>query len=67
MTKPVFIGQAGADELIDPQRAKRLQAALTQADVDFHWYADASHVITVNKAHHLLETDIINFMKTRDN
>ncbi|WP_461213289.1 alpha/beta hydrolase [Lacticaseibacillus sp. GG6-2] len=67
VTKPVFIGQAGADEMIDPQRAKQLRTQLTHATVDFHWYEDASHVITVNNAHRVLETDIINFMKTRDN
>ncbi len=66
VTKPVFIGQAGADEMIDPDRAKRLRAALHQAPVAWHWYAGASHVITVNEAHRALETDIINFMKTRD-
>lgn len=67
VTKPVFIGQAGADEMIDASRAVALRQALVHADVDYHWYAGASHVITVNDAHQQLETDIIEFMKKRDN
>jgi carboxylesterase len=66
VTKPVFIGQAGADKMIDPQRAVKLRQKLINAPVSWHWYAGADHVITVNTAHRQLETDIIEFMKTRD-
>ncbi len=64
--KPVFIGQAGADQMIDPNRAVALRKQLVNASVSWHWYAGVDHVITVNAAHHQLETDIIEFMKTRD-
>ncbi|MCM8609650.1 MULTISPECIES: alpha/beta hydrolase [Lactiplantibacillus] len=64
VTQPFFIGQGGQDELIDPNVARRLQAALTQVPVDFHWYADAGHVITVNNAHHQLEQDVLTYLKS---
>lgn len=62
LTKPVFIGQGTADEMIDPQQAVRLQQALPAAPVTFHWYQDASHVLTVNSAHHALIKDVNQFL-----
>ena len=39
VNKPIFIGQAGADELVDGQLAYQLRDALINApQVDFHWY-----------------------------
>ena len=38
-------------------------ALINAARVDFHWYDDAKHVITVNSAHHALEEDVIAFMQ----
>ncbi|MFC6180464.1 alpha/beta hydrolase [Lactiplantibacillus daowaiensis] len=66
LTKPFFIGQGGQDELIDAMVAKRLRDRLRGqgTPVDFHWYADAGHVITVNAAHHQLEQDVLTYLKT---
>ncbi|GEL38059.1 esterase [Lacticaseibacillus paracasei subsp. tolerans] len=62
VNKPIFIGQAGADELVDGQLAYQLRDALINApQVDFHWYDNAKHVITVNSAHHALQQDVIAF------
>lgn len=62
--QPTFIGQAGQDELVDGRLAYQLRDALINAArVDFHWYDDAKHVITVNSAHHALEEDVIAFMQ----
>ena len=64
VNKPIFIGQAGADELVDGQLAYQLRDALINApQVDFHWYDNAKHVITVNSAHHALQQDVIAFMQ----
>lgn len=64
VNKPIFIGQAGADELVDGQLAYQLPDALINApQVDFHWYDNAKHVITVNSAHHALQQDVIAFMQ----
>jgi len=62
LRRPIFIGQAGADELIDATRAYALRDAIQQP-VDFHWYPDAKHVITVNSAHHQLEQDVLNYLQ----
>ena len=64
VTQPFFIGQGGQDELIDATVARQLRDQLPQVPVDFHWYADAGHVITVNSAHHQLEQDVLTYLKT---
>jgi len=65
LTQPFFIGQGGRDELIDATFAQRLRDQLLadQLPVDFHWYADSGHVITVNEAHHQLEQDVLTYLK----
>ncbi|WP_413476090.1 alpha/beta hydrolase [Latilactobacillus fuchuensis] len=67
--KPVFIGQGGHDQVIDPNQAKQLQQRLTDlgSPVDYHWYAEAGHVITVDTAHHQLEADVTAFIKRFEN
>jgi len=65
LTRPIFVGQAGDDELIDATRAYALRDAIKQP-VDFHWYTGAHHVITVNGAHHQLEKDVLNYLKQEE-
>ncbi|ALV22764.1 MULTISPECIES: alpha/beta hydrolase [Carnobacterium] len=62
LTKPMFIAQAGKDELIDPQIAVQFKEALVQAEVDFHWYENSKHAITVGVDHKELEKDVLNFL-----
>ncbi|RRK11444.1 alpha/beta fold hydrolase [Lactiplantibacillus garii] len=66
LKRPFFIGQGGQDELIDATVAQQLRTRLTEQGltVDFHWYADSGHVITVNTAHHQLEQDVLTYLKT---
>ncbi|AVK61993.1 carboxylesterase [Lactobacillus sp. CBA3605] len=66
LTRPFFIGQGGQDELIDATVAQQLRQHLLdqQLLVDYHWYAAAGHVITVNIAHHQLEQDVLKYLKT---
>ncbi|AUX12317.1 lipase [Latilactobacillus sakei] len=63
--KPVFIGQGGQDQVIDPNGASALKQRLEaqQTPVDYHWYDNAGHVITVDRAHHQLEADVEVFIK----
>ncbi|WP_035054402.1 alpha/beta hydrolase [Carnobacterium pleistocenium] len=64
---PFFIAQAGQDELIDPQVAFALKAALTQASVvDFHWYENSQHAVTVGVDRKALQEDVSNFLKQLD-
>lgn len=62
---PFFIGQGGKDEMIDSKSGEQLRNRLTALNkqVVYHYYEDASHVITVNKAHHQLEEDVAAFLK----
>ncbi|MGX7107688.1 alpha/beta hydrolase [Hutsoniella sourekii] len=60
--KPFFIAQSGADEMIEAEDAKRLQHSLPQADVDFNWYPDNTHVITVNRERDQFERDLLQFI-----
>jgi len=66
LTRPFFIGQGGQDELIDAKVASRLRDQLQSQGlaVDYHWFANAGHVITVNQAHHELEHAVLTYLKT---
>lgn len=61
---PFFIGQGGRDEMINDQSSLLLRQRLEQLGktVDFNFYPDASHVLTVNSAHHQLEQDVKNYL-----
>lgn len=60
--KNIFIGQAGKDELIDSNIAYELRDAFTNADVDFHWYENSPHAVTVGPERKELEQDVLNFL-----
>lgn len=61
---PFFVAQGSADEMIDPENGDSLKNRLTKLNkkVEFHSYPDATHVLTVNSAHHALEHDVRNFL-----
>lgn len=60
---PVFIGQGGADEMIQAEQAYEFRDALKNAQVDFHWYEDAPHVITVGRIGKELQKDLLAFLE----
>lgn len=62
--QPVFIAQGDADQMIDPRSGKWLAEAYPADQIDFHEYAGAGHVLTVNTAHRALETDILAYLQT---
>lgn len=62
LTNPLFIAQAGKDELLDPQMALEFKNRLINAKVDFHWYENSTHVVTVGSDHKELEADVLNFL-----
>ena len=63
--QPFFIAQGGRDEMIDPQSgaqlADRLRAQGTT--VDYHFYPDATHLLTVNTAHRQLFADVLDYLQ----
>lgn len=60
---PVFIAQGGKDEMISAQQAYDFKNALPKADVDFHWYEEAPHVITVGRIGKELQKDLLEFLE----
>ncbi|WP_028274103.1 alpha/beta hydrolase [Atopococcus tabaci] len=64
VTKPVFIAQGGQDEMIDPHTAGEFRDLLTDAKVDFHWYEEAPHVLTVGEPGKQLQLDLLTFLST---
>lgn len=62
VTKPMFLAQAGQDQMIDPQTVYQMGAALSQSPHEIHWYPAAKHVITVGSERKALEFDLHQFL-----
>lgn len=60
---PVFIAQGGQDEMINSEIATEFKELLTKAEVDFHWYDNAPHVITTGRAGKETQRDLIAFLE----
>lgn len=63
--QPFFIAQGGADEMIDPQSGFQLKERLLANGniVDYHYYPDATHLLTVNTAHRQLFADVEKYLQ----
>lgn len=63
--QPFFIGQGGRDEMINPHSGKELAEKLLAqgTPVDYHYYPQAGHVLTVNNAHRQLFADVTDFLQ----
>lgn len=63
--QPFFIGQGGQDEMIDPASGEQLKTKLLAqgTPVDYHYYPQAGHVLTVNNAHRQLFADVTSFLQ----
>lgn len=63
--RPFFIAQGGKDEMIDPQSGAQLRDRLKaqKTPVDYHFYPNASHLLTVNSAHRQLFNDVEQYLK----
>lgn len=62
--KPIFLAQAGQDEMIDSRGVFLTAEGLQQVLFTLKWYPDSSHVITVGKDHQQLEEDVAAFLKS---
>jgi len=63
VTLPVFIGQGGQDDMINPEHTKIFRDKLEKATVDFHWYDEAPHVITIGRVGKQLQKDLLAFLE----
>ncbi|HAT53683.1 MAG TPA: carboxylesterase [Lactobacillus sp.] len=63
--RPFFIAQGDADQMIDPHSGAAFESKMQELhkDVTFKVYPNASHVLTVNTAHHQLQTDVEAFLQ----
>ena len=66
LDKKVFIAQGDKDTMIDKQSAVEFRDALTKADVDFHWYDNAPHVLTTGRIGKELQVDVLSFLSSLD-
>ncbi|WP_414839694.1 alpha/beta hydrolase [Carnobacterium sp. TMP28] len=62
ITQPIFIAQSGQDNLINPQVAVKFKEELVKAKIDFKWYENSTHVITVGVDKRELEKDVVYFL-----
>lgn len=59
---PVFVAQAGKDEMIEATGVFQTVEALTHTKITFNWYPNSGHVLTVGPEHKELEQDVANYL-----
>lgn len=61
--QPIFLAQAGKDEMIDPNGVFETARKLSRQRVTLQWYPESGHVITVGTARRELEKDVLEFLE----
>lgn len=61
---PVFIVQSGKDELISDAMGEKLAQAIRFAPVDYHYFPEATHAITVGKYRSELSGKLLAFINS---
>lgn len=59
---PVFLAQAGQDEMIDATSVFKTAHALKNSRFTLQWYPNSTHVITVGKDRRQLQQDVLNYL-----
>lgn len=59
---PVFLAQAGKDQMIDARSVFATAAALKKTKVTLQWYPESGHVLTVGPEHKQFEKDVLAFL-----
>lgn len=62
--RPIFMAQAGQDEMIDATGIYQTVQQLNHVRVMFNWYPESGHVMTVGPQHKQLEQDVDYFLAT---
>lgn len=60
---PYYIASSGKDELIDRSNGKVLRDALINAEVDYNYFPDSTHVITIEREREPFEQSILAFLE----
>lgn len=64
INKPVFLAQAGQDDMIDSQGVFQTAKMLQHIPFTLKWYPNSGHVVTVSKDHQQLEKDVAAFLES---
>lgn len=60
---PIFLGQGRFDGMIESTETEKLAKEFKNAEVDFHCYKKAPHVITTGRAGQALRKDLLAFLE----
>jgi carboxylesterase len=60
---PVFLAQAGADQMIDPETVFRTASGLSHVPYTLQWYPLSGHVVTIGPERKKLEQDVWAFLE----
>ncbi len=63
---PFYIAQGELDRLVDPEVSIEMKEALVNAAVDFHWFEQSGHVITVGKEKAEFQESVLEFLNQQE-
>ena len=66
VTGPFYIAQVELDRLVDPEVSIEMKEALVNAAVDFHWFEQSGHVITVGKEKAEFQQSVLEFLNQQE-
>ena len=66
VTGPFYIAQGELDRLVDPEVSIEMKEALMNAAVDFHWFEQSGHVITVGKEKAEFQQSVLEFLNQQE-
>lgn len=66
VTGPFYIAQAGQDLLVDPEVSIEMKEQLVNAAVDFHWFEESGHVVTVGPERQLFQETVLEFLDQQE-
>lgn len=66
VTGPFYIAQGELDRLVDPEVSIEMKEALVNAAVDFHWFEQSGHVITVGKEKAEFQESVLEFLNQQE-
>ena len=66
VTGPFYIAQGELDRLVDPEVSIEMKEALVNAAVDFHWFEQSGHVITVGKEKAEFQQSVLEFLDQQE-
>lgn len=62
--KPVFLAQAGQDQMIDASTVFKTAQALEQTKTTLQWYPESDHVVTIGPERKQFEKDVLAYLES---